>query len=294
MTTSATSPRSGYRGRFAPSPTGRLHAGSLVAALASWLDARAHDGTWLVRIEDIDPPRDIPGAAEDILETLAKFELVSDEPVLWQHDRLDAYQAALDALLAKKAAYGCACSRHEIALWHEAHGGNPGIYPGLCRNGTGGRPARAIRFRVDDEPLGFTDRRRGPFSQRLEREVGDFVIRRADGLFAYQLAVVVDDGFQGVTDIVRGEDLLDNTPRQIALQQALGLPRPRYLHLPLVLNDRGEKLSKQAGATPVDAARPLEALEAAWRSLGFPRLGADSLSAFYASALPLWAERWGT
>lgn len=246
-----------------------------------------------MRIEDIDPPRDVPGAGEDILETLARFGMVSDEPVLWQHDRLEAYQEALTVLLEKKAAYGCACSRHEIALWHEAHGGNPSVYPGLCRNGTGGRPVRAIRFRVDDGPLGFTDRRRGPFSQRLEREVGDFVIRRADGLFAYQLAVVVDDGFQGVTDIVRGEDLLDNTPRQLALQQALGLPRPRYLHLPLVLNDRGEKLSKQAGAMPVDAAAPLAALEAAWRSLGFSRLGADSLSAFYASALPLWAERWG-
>lgn len=283
----------GYRGRFAPSPTGRLHAGSLVAALASWLDARSHGGAWLVRIEDIDPPRDIPGAGEGILRTLSKFGLFSDEPVLWQHDRLAAYEEALSCLLEKGLAYGCACSRHEIADWHRLHGGNPAVYPGLCRKGTGGRPARAIRLRVDNSETGFTDRRLGRFSQRLESEVGDFVIRRADGLFAYQLAVVADDAFQGVTDVVRGEDLLDNTPRQIALQRALGLPEPRYLHLPLVLNDRGEKLSKQAGAKPLDDSDPLGCLESAWASLGFPRLGADSVPAFYAAALPLWAERWG-
>ena len=151
----------GYRGRFAPSPTGRLHAGSLVAALASWLDARAHGGAWLVRIEDIDPPRDIPGAGEAILETLSRLGLESDEPVLWQHDRQEAYREALDSLLERRLAYGCACSRHEIALWHSLHGGSPAVYPGICRGGTAGRPVRAIRLRVDNTPIGFTDRRRG-------------------------------------------------------------------------------------------------------------------------------------
>ncbi|MCG5030498.1 tRNA glutamyl-Q(34) synthetase GluQRS [Mesosutterella sp. OilRF-GAM-744-9] len=285
--------RPAYRGRFAPSPTGLLHAGSLLAALASWLDARAHGGLWLVRIEDIDPFRDIPGAGEKILQTLARFSLASDEPVLWQHDRLGAYREALSRLLEKGMAYGCACSRHEILDWHHIYGGNPAVYPGLCRNGTGGRPVRSIRLRVDDEPVAFTDRRRGPFVQRLESELGDFIIRRADGLPAYQLAVVVDDGFQGVTDIVRGEDLLDNTPRQIALQRALGLPQPRYLHLPLVLNERGEKLSKQAGAAPLPEDDTMGCLERAWAGLGFPRIGAGSPQAFLRAAIPIWAGRWG-
>ena len=284
---------SAYRGRFAPSPTGLLHAGSLLAALASWLDARAHDGTWLIRIEDIDPPRDIPGAGEKIIETLSRFGFESDEPVLWQHDRLDAYRETAARLVSEGKAFGCACSRHDIAEWHRIHGGDPSVYPGICRNGTGGRKPRAIRFRVDSEPVSFTDRRLGTLTQNLEKELGDFVIWRADSLPAYQLAVVMDDGLQGVTDIVRGEDLYGNTPRQIALQRALGLPTPRYLHLPLVLNDRGEKLSKQGGATPVDPESPLIELERAWRSLGFRPRGADSVPAFLRAALPLWREGWG-
>ena len=281
-----------YRGRFAPSPTGDLHEGSLLTALGSWLDARAHGGVWLVRIEDIDPFRDIPGAGERILRALAAFGMESDEPVLWQHDRLDAYRECADRLAAQGRAFGCACSRRDIALWHEAHGGNPDVYPGTCRNGTGGRPARSLRFRVPDGTVTVTDRRCGTFSQDLGREVGDFVIRRSDGFWAYQLAVVADDAFQGVTDIVRGEDLLDNTPRQAALQDALGAPRPRYMHLPLVLNSRGEKLSKQGGALPVDTTDPLPALERCWARLGFPPIGADSPGAFLRAAVAPWAERW--
>ncbi len=284
--------KEGYRGRFAPSPTGQLHAGSLLAALASWLDARAHGGIWVVRIEDIDPPRDIPGAGEDILKTLSCFGMESDEPVLWQHDRLSAYSELLQKLKNEGRAYGCACSRRDIALWHEKHGGDPSVYPGICRSGTHGRPERAVRFRTDSTPVCFEDRRCGAFSQVLEDNPGDFVIRRADGLFAYQLAVVADDAFQGITDIVRGEDLLDNTPRQIALQKALGFSTPRYMHLPLVRNGTGEKLSKQTKAAPLDTEKPLYELERVWRALGFPALGAASVSAFLKSALPLWKERW--
>ena len=281
-----------YRGRFAPSPTGRLHAGSLLAALGSWLDARAHEGAWVVRVEDIDPFRDIPGAGEAIVETLKAFGLESDEPVLWQHDRMDEYRKAIRKLVDEGKAFPCACSRRDVIAWHVIHGGDPAVYPGTCRNGTHGRTAHSVRFRVDREPVSFTDRRLGFLEQNLEEVLGDFVIQRGDGLPAYQLAVVLDDGFQGITDVIRGEDLFDNTPRQIALQRGLGLPTPRYLHLPLVLNDRGEKLSKQGGATPVDAGRPLEELGCAWARLGFPALGADSVGAFFREALRLWKERW--
>ena len=281
-----------YRGRFAPSPTGRLHAGSLAAALASWLDTRAHGGTWLVRIEDIDPPRDVPGAGEAIIKALARFGMTSDEPILWQHDRLEAYADALAKLTAEGFIYGCACSRKEIQLADEALGLPIGVYPGTCRHGTQGRPVRALRFRVPAGNVQFRDRRLGDYLQNVEKTVGDFVLKRADGLWAYQLAVVVDDLYQGVTDIVRGADLIDNTPRQILLTQALGAAPLRYFHIPLVLNDRGEKLSKQAGATPIDNEEPLPALEAAFEHLGFQRLGADSVSSFLHGALPLWQDRW--
>ncbi|MDO5532330.1 tRNA glutamyl-Q(34) synthetase GluQRS [Sutterella sp.] len=285
-----TSPRP-YRGRFAPSPTGRLHAGSLAAALASWLDARAMGGTWLLRIEDIDPPRDIPGAGESFIEDLARFGMVPDEPVIWQHDRLEAYAEALDRLAAAGEVYGCACSRTEI-LAEDARLGLPkGVYPGTCRTGTKGRPVRSMRFRVRPGIVTFTDRRLGAFSQDVEHEVGDFVLRRADGLWAYQLAVVVDDIASGITHIVRGADLVDNTPRQILLTEALGGAVPSYLHIPLVLNREGTKLSKQAGATPVDSTDPMPALEAVFSHLGFPRIGAASPQDFLAAALPLWAER---
>lgn len=285
--------RRSYRGRFAPSPTGRLHAGSLAAALASWLDARAHSGAWILRIEDIDPPRDIPGAGESFIEDLARFGMTPDEPVVWQHDRYPAYEAALERLQAAGLVFGCACSRKEI-LAADARLGLPlGVYPGTCRAGTGGRAARSLRFRVPSGEVSFTDRWCGRFSQDVEHEVGDFVLRRADGLWAYQLAVVVDDMEEGITDVVRGADLVDNTPRQILLTRALGGEPPRYMHIPLVLNALGDKLSKQSGAEHVDVSHPTASLERAFGHLGFPRIGADSPEAFLRAALPLWAERFG-
>ena len=282
-----------YRGRFAPSPTGALHAGSLVAAMASFLDARAHDGLWLIRIEDIDPPRDIPGAGEAILDTLFRLGLTSDEPVVWQHDRYDAYEAALAHLDTQGLVYGCACSRKEAAARAVASGLAPSVYPGTCREGTHGRPVRAIRFRTTADPITFTDRLCGVYTQNVEREVGDFVLKRADGLWAYQLAAITDDIEAGITDVVRGADLLDNTPRQIALIRALGGTVPRYCHLPLVLNHDGQKLSKQQGATPLNPDDLRGELERAWTHLGFPTLGADSITAFWRTALPLWQARFG-
>ena len=252
----------GYVGRFAPSPTGLLHAGSLVAALASWLDARAHQGRWLVRIEDVDTPRCIPGAGEQILNQLARCGLVPDGPVLWQSQRGEIYQQALDQLIAQGLAYPCGCSRKDIEAAQtsptERH--HAQVYPGTCRAGLNGKPARAWRLNVQavrkarglPAVTRWTDRRLGEQAEDVEKEVGDFVLRRADGLWAYQLAVVVDDAAQGVTDVVRGEDLADNTARQIMLQQALGLPTPRYMHTPLVLGANGEKLSKQTQAQAID------------------------------------------
>ena len=282
----------GYRGRFAPSPTGPLHAGSLAAALASWLDARAHAGVWLVRIEDLDPPREVPGATRDILDTLAAFGMESDEAVAYQSRRGAGYEAAFARLLQAGQIYGCACSRSEIELAVAAGGHGLMVYPGTCRSGTGGRPVRAWRFRVPSAPVGFVDRVAGHVEQRLEDAVGDFVVRRADGLWAYQLAVVVDDAAQRITDIVRGADLLDNTPRQIALQRALGVPTPRYMHVGVVVNERGEKLSKQTGAHALDRSDATGELERAARHLGLPRIGAGSVAAFLRSATAAWAERW--
>ena len=264
-----------YRGRFAPSPTGPLHEGSLVAALASWLDARAHGGRWLVRIEDVDGPRCRPGTDEVILGQLHALGLHPDELPVWQSRRGDLYQVALDRLITSGHAYGCACTRAEIAAAagpRARHGEL--VYPGTCRPGTNGRPIRAWRFRVGGR-VDWQDRRLGPQTQDLETEVGDFVLKRADGLWAYQLAVVVDDAEQGITDIVRGEDLADNTPRQIALQRALHLPTPRYLHTPLVLAADGHKLSKQNGAAAIDVGDPAERLREAALRLGLvPASGA--------------------
>lgn len=249
-----------YRGRFAPSPTGPLHPGSLLAALGSWLLARHAGGEWLVRVEDLDPPREVPGAAEGQLRTLAGFGLVSDGPVLWQSARGAAYQAALDRLLASGQAFACHCSRSALA-----DGG--GVHRACVAGAI--RPDPAIRLRVaDGARAAFEDAIQGRFEQDVAADVGDFVLRRADGPWAYQLAVVVDDAAQGITDVVRGADLLDSTPRQILLQRALGLPVPRYAHLPLVLDGDGRKLSKSQAATPVDAADPLPALRAAWMALG--------------------------
>ncbi len=283
-----------YRGRFAPSPTGPLHTGSLAAALASWLDARAHEGVWLVRIEDLDPPREVPGAARQIIDTLAAFGLQSDEPVVHQSERGALYQAEFERLRAIGRVYGCACSRTEIEQAIVAQGLPPGVYPGTCRNGTDDRPVRAWRFRVPPGTVGFDDRAAGRFEQQLERDVGDFVVRRADHLWAYQLAVVVDDDAQRITDVVRGADLLDNTPRQIALQRALEAPMPAYLHVDVVVNERGEKLSKQTGARALDASDALGELERSARHLGLPRIGASSIDRFLASATAAWSDRWLT
>lgn len=286
-----------YIGRFAPSPTGPLHAGSLVAALASWLDARAHGGRWLVRIEDVDVPRCVPGADRIILQQLADCGLRPDAPPLYQSQRTALYQQPLDDLVARGLAYPCACTRKDIETELERLGRSKArhgelIYPGTCRAGLHGKAARAWRLRVDEGVVNWTDRRLGAQTQDVAREVGDFVLKRADGYFAYQLAVVVDDGAQGISHIVRGEDLADNTARQILLQHALGLPTPNYLHTPLVLGPNGEKLSKQNGAQALDTRDPLAALNAAAAVLGL-QVAAGTLVDWLNSATAQWAAVWG-
>ena len=294
-----------YIGRFAPSPTGPLHAGSLVAALASWLDVRARGpaARWLVRIEDADTERCLPGLGEHILGQLAACGLLPDETPVWQTQRSARYQAALDALVAMHRAYPCGCSRKDIdaalaarGVTHTRHGER--VYPGTCRDGLHGKSARAWRFAVEPlapppdpavHDLHWSDRRLGPQRQDVAAEVGDFVLKRADGLWAYQLAVVVDDAAQGITDIVRGEDLADNTPRQIVLRQALGLPAPRHLHTPLVLAADGQKLSKQNGARALELADPVAALAAAGAVLGLPPIAAPTAAEWLARAVPAWA-----
>lgn len=281
------------RGRFAPSPTGALHAGSLVAALASWLDARACGGDWLVRIEDVDTPRCVAGADAFILQQLAACGMTSDAPVVWQSQRSALYQAALDRLLTTGQAYPCACSRSDIEAALTAAGRHrerhqAAVYPGTCRHGLQRRQARAWRLRLPEPAtVHWRDARLGEQVQDVAAEVGDFVLRRADGLWAYQLAVVVDDADQGITHVVRGADLADNTPRQILLQRALGLPTPAYHHVPLVLGANGEKLSKQNGAEPLDLSDPLAALQAAARVLGLPPADGS-----VAEALACWVQAW--
>lgn len=271
---SDTSRNAPYCGRFAPSPTGPLHFGSLVAAVGSYLDARSRGGRWLLRMEDVDRPRCQPGAADDILRTLEAFGFEWDGAVLTQSLRDEAYRQALEQLRATGRVFPCACTRRELADSQLARAASDGglVYPGTCRAGLppgkAPRAAYAWRLRVDDARIVFEDGLQGRIEQSLEREVGDFVLLRADGLFAYQLAVVVDDAFQEITHVVRGADLLDSTPRQILLQRLLGLPTPDYAHLPVVLNARGEKLSKQSRAVPLDAARPQPALRAALNFLG--------------------------
>jgi glutamyl-Q tRNA(Asp) synthetase len=261
-----TTPR--YRGRFAPSPTGPLHFGSLVAALASCLDARAAHGEWLLRIEDVDRVRAVPGAADDVLRTLEAFGFPWDGEVAYQSRRTALYEDALDALRRSGAAYDCACSRRDVA--RAGHVGAEGpVYPGTCRNGLpASATPRAVRVRTDDGPIQAADAVYGAHSQRLESALGDFVVRRADGFFAYQLAVVVDDADQRITHVVRGADLLASTPRQVYLQGLLGLPTPAYAHVPVVIDAAGRKLSKRDAAHPVDPRDPLHALRAAWRFLG--------------------------
>ena len=317
----ATSVGALYIGRFAPSPTGPLHAGSLVAALASWLDARAHGGQWLVRIEDVDTPRCVPSADLAILTQLAACGLMPDAPPVRQSQRGARYQQALDQLMAADMAYPCGCTRQDIASALAASGHSrlrhgELVYPGTCRRGLDGRPARAWRFRIDkneqnsalaqtgraqpaidfivntvskgvEAQVRWHDRRLGWHSQNVSREVGDFVLRRADGLWAYQLAVVVDDAVQGITDVVRGADLADNTARQILLQGALGLPTPRYLHTPLVLGANGEKLSKQNGAPALDTHDPLASLNRAASVLDL-----EAQTGPVADALAGWVNAW--
>ena len=249
-----------YRGRFAPSPTGDLHCGSLLAAFGSWLLARQAGGEWLVRIEDLDPPREVAGAAERQLAALEAFGLHRDGPVLRQSTRDAHYEAALDRLLDAGLAFACHCSRSDLAAAGGVHRHCVATTP---------RDDPSIRLRVRDGSIvRFDDGIHGPVEQDVAAVAGDFVLRRADGLWAYQLAVVVDDAAQGITDVVRGADLLDSTPRQILLQRALGLPVPRHAHLPLVLDEDGRKLSKSSAARPVDPADPLPALRMAWDALG--------------------------
>lgn len=256
-----------YRGRFAPSPTGPLHFGSLVAAVGSYLDARNRSGEWLVRIEDLDPPREVVGASKLILETLERYGFEWDGPVLYQSRRHDIYLEILAQLEREGLTYRCSCSRKQIAEQADRLGLPSGVYPGTCRNRQASphRP-HAIRLLSEGPETSFEDALQGTIRQDVEREVGDFVLHRADGLFAYQLAVVVDDALQGITDIVRGSDLLDSTPRQIVLQQRLGYPTPRYAHLPVAVNADGQKLSKQTFATALDPANPVPSL---CKALGF-------------------------
>jgi glutamyl-Q tRNA(Asp) synthetase len=289
-------PMTSYVGRFAPSPTGPLHAGSLVAAMASHLDARAHGGAWLVRIEDIDEARTMPGAAEGILQTLLACGMQWDGEVVWQSRRKDLYRAAFERLHG--LTYPCGCTRREIAdsrLGVASDGA--AVYPGTCRNGLpAGRQARAYRLRVPepgDDLVQFDDAMLGSVAQHLAIEVGDFVLKRADGYWAYQLAVVVDDADQEVTHVVRGADLLDSTARQIYLQRLLGLPTPHYLHVPVVVNDVGEKLSKQTGARELDLNQPqqtLAALHAAAAFLGLSLPPCTSVEEFWRCAIAAWSK----
>lgn len=284
-----------YIGRFAPSPSGPLHAGSAVAALASYLDAKAHDGVWRVRMEDLDSPRNVPGADRVILQQLKALGMRWDGEVLYQSRRLSRYQHAFDTLLSLNLVYSCGCTRREIAdsvlriQGHFPEGERP--YPGTCRSGLPkGRQALSWRLRVAEEQVVFQDRWLGPMKQNVNQMVGDFVLRRADGIWAYQLAVVVDDAEQGVTHVVRGEDLLSSTARQVMLGEMLGLVRPEYMHVPLVTDNAGKKLSKQNGAAALDLSDPLGVLKGAWAALGFDPLPVEDVRSFWAEAIPVWVQ----
>ena len=292
-----------YIGRFAPSPTGPLHAGSLVAALASWLDARAHGGQWLLRIEDVDTPRCIPGVDRIIITQLQDCGLHADAAPLWQSQRSALYQQALERLIVQGLAYPCRCSRRDIETEMIRRGQTPArntelIYPGTCRPTSSQRHEladaanpSAWRLRTDQtaSTVHWHDGRLGPQHQDVASAVGDFVLKRADGCFSYQLAVVVDDAAQAISDVVRGEDLVDNTARQILLQHALGLPTPRYLHTPLLLGANGEKLSKQNGAQAINTSDPLAALNRAAAVLGLP-----AQSTNVPEALQAWVAAWAS
>ncbi|MFU8876871.1 MAG: tRNA glutamyl-Q(34) synthetase GluQRS [Wenzhouxiangellaceae bacterium] len=272
----------GYRTRFAPSPTGPLHFGSLVAAVGSFVHARAQHGQWLVRMEDIDPPREVPGAARAQLSTLRQFGLVPDRPPYYQSQSAPLHRAALEQLRRHGHAYDCGCSRRDLPA--------DGVYPGTCRNGLGpDKSPRSVRFRVPSQEIEVVDRVAGPTCYRLDRECGDFVIWRADGRVAYQLAVAVDDAAAGITEVVRGRDLLDSAPRQQLLYQALGHPVPGWLHLPLVVDSNGRKLSKSGQADPVEAFPAVKALRLALEVLGHPPpAGTRSLDSVLAWAIDHW------
>ncbi|MFA4969298.1 MAG: tRNA glutamyl-Q(34) synthetase GluQRS [Sulfuritalea sp.] len=280
-----------YRGRFAPSPTGPLHFGSLVAAVGSLLEARTRHGEWHLRMEDVDAPRCSAAAAGEILRVLEACGFAWDGEIVWQSRRGEAYAAALERLKAAGRVFPCACTRRELADSAIAPDG-AAIYPGTCRSGLApGRTARAWRLRVDDARVGFDDAIQGRIVSELARDAGDFILLRADGLFAYQLAVVVDDAEAGITHVVRGADLLASTSRQIYLQQCLGVPTPDYAHLPVVVNAAGEKLSKQTRAAPVDSARPGPALFAALKFLGQrppAELSAAPVAELWAWAMANW------
>jgi glutamyl-Q tRNA(Asp) synthetase len=279
-----------YRGRFAPSPTGPLHFGSLVAAVASWVDARAAGGEWRVRIEDVDTPRTVPGAADEILRALEAFGLTWDGEIAWQSRRTALYEAAFERLRESGSVFRCRCSRRELADPGIAGPEGP-VYPGICRElALAPSVAGADRLRVGKETITFVDRVQGALSQQVAIDIGDFVLRRRDGLFAYQLAVVVDDAEQGITDVVRGADLLLSTPRQILLQRRLGLATPRYLHVPVATRD-GQKLSKQSLAAPLDAARPMTALRSALAFLGQRGAAGTRPEALLAAAVAAWDPR---
>lgn len=278
-----------YRGRFAPTPSGDLHFGSLVAAMASYLDAKANSGQWLLRIENLDPPREVPGSAKGILRTLELLGFEWDGPVLWQADRFADYREVLHELLRKQLAYACACSRKLLGA-NPALGLEGPIYPGTCRElGLEPGPGRAIRIRTQEQPISFCDRIQGQLSQRLESELGDFVIFRADGFFAYQLASVVDDAHQGISHIVRGADLLQSTNRQIYLQQLLGYQTPSYAHIPQAVDTQGQKLGKSTQAPAIDTSHPLSTLGKAWAFLNQTAMPHDlGLDDFWSWAIGHW------
>lgn len=281
-----------YRGRFAPSPTGPLHFGSLVAALGSYLQARHQDGEWLVRIEDLDPPREVPGASHAILTTLERYGFEWDGELWYQSQRHAVYLDILDELARSGLSYRCGCSRKQVMEQQQRLGLPAGVYPGTCRSRQASpHDQHAIRLNTEAQRVSFVDGIQGPIEQDVEHEVGDFVLRRADGFFAYQLAVVVDDAAQGITEIVRGSDLLDSTARQIVLQRQLGYPTPDYHHLPVAVNELGQKLSKQTYAPALSADNPLPAL---WRALEFlgqrplPELLEGDLASFWRWAIGNW------
>lgn len=275
--------KSAYRGRFAPSPTGPLHFGSLVAAIGSYLQARRQGGTWLVRIEDIDPPRAVAGAPKVQLETLARFGMHPDGPVIYQSRSLVRHQAALEKLLAANLAFRCGCTRKELP--------SSGIYPGTCRDGLPpGKTARSVRIRTDSAgPIEIIDAIQGKFCEHPGERAGDFILLRGDGLIAYQLAVVVDDAAEGITEVVRGADLLDSTPRQVHIYASLGLEPPKWLHLPVIVDENGRKLSKSDQDDPVDRHPTAQAFRLALRALGHePHAGVRSLEAMWRYALNEW------